>query len=239
MIKIGQEGPQGWVVILGLSRENLRLALEEAQPIAFPASQVGLGPGRLGLGTRGSREALEEVLGEPLAGFLELTEDVARTLVSGQVYTTDLESLGFQKAGDLALLAGEDEDHIVDAFRAAGLVSEDTRIVDESSGVEAPRKPTVAAASPLAAFLPLGHRPERPDDGGGARAHGRGPGQEPGRCRARRGRGVHPVGASRAQERRLTGDKSRTGPCKLHEPVDLGRGPRKLRRLRRPSSGSR
>lgn len=151
MIKIGQEGPQGWVVILGLSRENLRLALEEAQPIAFPASQVGLGPGRLGLGTRGSREALEEVLGEPLAGFLELTEDVARTLVSGQVYTTDLESLGFQKAGDLALLAGEDEDHIVDAFRAAGLVSEDTRIVDESSGVEAPRKPAVTAASPLAA----------------------------------------------------------------------------------------
>ncbi|NOU32274.1 MAG: hypothetical protein HOO96_30580 [Polyangiaceae bacterium] len=144
MIKIGQEGPQGWVVILGLSRENLRLALEEAQPIAFPASQVGLGPGRLGLGTRGSREALEEVLGEPLAGFLELTEDVARTLVSGQVYTTDLGSLGFEKAGDLALLAGEDEDHIVDAFRAAGLVSADTRIIDESEGLEVPRTSTPA-----------------------------------------------------------------------------------------------
>ncbi len=148
MIKIGQEGPQGWVVILGLSRENLRLALEEAQPIAFPAAQVGLGPGRMGLGTRGSREALEDALGEPLAGFLELTEDVARTLVSGQVYTTDLESLGFQRTGDLALLAGEDEDHIVDAFRAAGLVSADTRIIDESGGAEqpAPARPLPAAA---------------------------------------------------------------------------------------------
>ncbi len=156
MIKIGQEGPQGWVVILGLSRENLRLALEEAQPIAFPAAQVGLGAGRFGLGTRGSREALEEVLGEPLAGFLELTEDVARLLVSGQVYTTDLGSLGFEKEGDLALLAGEDEDHIVDAFRAAGLVSADTRIIDEDAPPEARSAP--ARLVPAAALAPRSSR---------------------------------------------------------------------------------
>lgn len=128
MIKFAQAGTQGWLVVLGITLDNLRRIAEDMQPIAFPASQVGLGEGTFTIGTRGMGAALRAQLGPAFASCLELDQADADALLRGEPIERSLGSLGYPRDGQLLLFLGPSEDAILASLRGAGLVTDATRL---------------------------------------------------------------------------------------------------------------
>ena len=134
MIKFSQQGPDGWIVGLGLTIENLRLVGEELKPIAFPAAQIGLGAGFFTLGIPGMAAALKAQLGSKMRSCIELDEGDFGKLLQGEPHTRTLESLGYSRKGEVVIFVGESEEAVIASLRAHGILTEATAVNEVDAG---------------------------------------------------------------------------------------------------------
>ena len=141
MIKFAQDGPNAtWVVFLGLSFENLARLAQGAEPIVFPAAQIGLGEGSFTMGPVGTGAALRAQLGaKEVRCCLELTQADADTLMQGGLVERSLESLGFSRRGTVMVLLGKTEQAIVESLRAAGLIGGTTKLTENPAPTPIPK----------------------------------------------------------------------------------------------------
>jgi hypothetical protein len=159
MIKFAQQGPNAsWVVFLGLSFENLERLAQGAEPIVFPAAQVGLGAGSFTMGPGGTGAALRAQLGaDEVRCCLEFTQADADTLMKGGLVERSLQSLGFSRSGMVMVLLGKTERAIVETLRAAGLVSATTKFteLDAPTAAATPTLPSKYCINPQLIFAGL------------------------------------------------------------------------------------
>lgn len=140
MLKAAQRGPNGLMVLLGLSHANLELLPTSA--IQFFAREVSLGEGVLVIAHADDPElpAYRAVVGSAVRALVVLDAGALATLRRGELVEVPLASFGFREPGSVLLFAGETEESLLAQLRTHGVVGPSTR-VDRPPGQRTRRAP--------------------------------------------------------------------------------------------------
>ncbi|UJR82554.1 hypothetical protein [Sandaracinus amylolyticus] len=129
MLKAAQRGPNGLVMLLGLSSANLE-RLRGGEAIQFHADEVELGTGIFVIAhDRDPQVPIYRAhVGSAARALVVLPDAALATLRRGELVEIDLLALGATERGSVMIFHGETEASMLEQLARHGIVTTDTRV---------------------------------------------------------------------------------------------------------------